>query len=877
MEGLRAPSIGKAFPKSATRVSGRAAAVATMAAASIGMGLGGVNASQYQPTVQVPASVQRSAASASQIAQMQASAAQGLLGNLAQKAPSLGPGAAATLNSAAGVAPTVARGIGGGALSGASNALGGAARALSPVGKFLGAPLNPLTAVLPDLLFPAGTQKAGDEAKAIQEADKALAKRDAERGKAARKGDKFGNGNNPNLKQSPRGSEPGVGYLVRYTSQIDGQAVAYSGSFNLTGPIGGVVKEPNPVYANYFNWYIPFGDGQLVRLMSNVGESASASITGIDRLSGGENAPILDTGDPGGGLSLPATNGDSPVLPTMPRSGSLPATASSSPAPTGAPTPADGVRNPANPSNPTPGATSPQPGANPLNPANPSQPGQGIQTQTPSLPGIPSAPTAGSASLTAPAFPSTFTQVPGIRNPDTFRQPDPPSPQPQRKPGCADPCLATIQNALPPLGESLEGLGELLAQLLAGQQEQEEQQNELTEISVPICNCRPDGSALMSAISLQVPQALATPLLELFTVIAANQRLTCGIERHTARAHNILGGDIWFKTPGGREPEYKVKLERKVRELGTLFGFPAIPDEDPVAVAIEEEQARLTGIPIPGQVKVRNIVSLLNAYTSNLYHRAGFQGLPTSVPRSLLGYTDADTPATVSDMATYFVWFVRQVDALIGKFPINITIEDIDPLTEGNQTKEIELPNISEALAEMYGLNISTSVNADVTVNFLMRLASEMIATKNSTLITQDYVRANAAFLGYKGNPARREVNYSFTPAKLDSLDEFLQESKGYLVGWEEDDKESVVGFLQRIVFSAGIIKAAFFRDSKRLLELQKEIESMMKGDKVNSDADWEALLALLNDETEYFNKDAIPFPRVREKPVPPPSGTPDP
>jgi hypothetical protein len=72
-------------------------------------------------------------------------------------------------------------------------------------------------------------------------------------------------------------------------------------------------------------------------------------------------------------------------------------------------------------------------------------------------------------------------------------------------------------------------------------------------------------------------------------------------------------------------------------------------------------------------------------------------------------------------------------------------------------------------------------------------------------------------------------------------------------------------------VFASGIIKAAFFRDKKRLAELQKEIESMMKGDKTATDAEWESILALINSPTEYFNKDSIPKPRVREKPAPPP------
>lgn len=433
-------------------------------------------------------------------------------------------------------------------------------------------------------------------------------------------------------------------------------------------------------------------------------------------------------------------------------------------------------------------------------------------------------------------------------------------PQPGRLPQptpCADPCIRTMQNQQAEQGNALEGLGELLQSLLDGQQEQE-QQNELSVIQVPVCSCNLDGTATIQQIELTVPKNQEVTTFQQFSTLAAIQVEQCKIQRHTERAHNILGGEAWFASANSRTPAFKTRVERKIKEAGTLFGFPAVAPE--------------TGEPSTvGQVTAGSLIDLINAYTSNLYHRAGFQGLPTQVPKTLLGYTDADPPEAINDLANYFAWYVRQFDALVGKFPINITIEDVDPLTQGDQVKQIELPNISEALAEMFGMNISTSVNADVSVNFLMRLAAELVATKNSSLITQDYVRANAAFLGYKGNPVKREINYAFDPTKLDTLDAFLNDSKASIVGWEEDDKESVVGFLQRIVFSAGIIKSVFFKDKNRLAELQKEIENMMKGDKAITDADWEAFLLLINNPEEYFNKDSIPRPRVKEKPAPPP------
>jgi len=430
--------------------------------------------------------------------------------------------------------------------------------------------------------------------------------------------------------------------------------------------------------------------------------------------------------------------------------------------------------------------------------------------------------------------------------------------------------MRTLQNQQAEQGNSLEGLGELLQSLLDGQ-EGPDKPAELSSIQVPLIFCRADGNADEGELAVEVPKGLENLYLQLFRVVSFLHREECKTNYFAERSHNILGGNQWFTETTSRNPVRRGKLEREIQLFAESLGFPKVEPENPQVVAAEEALEQQTNQPTPGKQTTFNLPDYLKALTSILYHRSGLHGFPAKVPETLLGYSDAKPLQTVKDFASYFHWYLQQFDALVGKFPINIRVEDIDPLTPGNQIKEIELPNISEALAEMYGMNIGTSVNADVSVNFLMRLASEVIATKNSSLITQDYARANAAFLGYKGNPARREINYSFDPAKLGSLDEFLKESKGYLVGWEEDDKESVVGFLQRIVFSAGIIKAAFFRDKDRLAELQKEIESMAAEDKAGNEAEWNAILALLNDPADYFNKDAIPKPRVREKPAPPP------
>lgn len=871
-QGSAAPRVGTAYPQYAEQVNPNRAVAALVGAGVISAAAASGLASEgrtFENNYQRPPEMTRSAPPASTGSTNPL--LQGASGQSAPRLPSTMPtmpSASTAMPSASGAMPPIRGGPG---LAGAAAALGSAALekglgSLGDAGAKGNDPLSKFRRALGNAQQ-MEAQRQADEQAAMGRFWRDLGDEFKKREKQQRKGDKVPRNSQPtnvgDYKFEPEATYD-LDWMLEYETAsgeplTDLRHNGFRGSEGINFEIRGA--------AVYLNGYkvADFGGGQ---------KSTGHTVVAIRR-QGGDQTPIPRqsvppyTLDPATGA--PIQLGLVPFLET-PSVPAAPAAKQNAPSPARRASPGDNVptaSNPAaatptaNPSSPAPGE--PTKGAEP----QPSQPGSASPANmaptlsgVPSLPsGLPASPATGTATTTNPLFPSPFAAVPGTRNPEALQPIEPPKPEPQPKPGCADPCMATIQNALPPLADSLGLLDELLNQLLAGQQQQMEQQeeekekNELITINVPVCSCNDDGTASMQDVAIQVLASQEVVTMEQFSTLAAMQAAQCKMQRHTERAHNILGGDVWFEDAASRNPAFNTRIERKVKEAGTLFGFPAMAAE--------------TGTPsTAGQMTAHNIIELINGYTSNLYHRAGFQGLPTSVPKTLLGYTDDEAPETINDLSTYFVWFVKQVDALIGKFPINITIEDVDPLTQGNQTKEIELPNIAEALAEMYGVNIATSVNADVTVNFLMRLASELIATKNASLITQDYAKANAAFLGYKGNPARREIDYSFNPSKLDSLDEFLKESKGYLVGWEEDDKESVVGFLQRIVFSAGIIKSVFMRDKKRLLEFQKEVESMMQGDKATSEAEWNALLALFNDPTDYFNKDSIPQPRVRDKPA---------
>jgi hypothetical protein len=120
-----------------------------------------------------------------------------------------------------------------------------------------------------------------------------------------------------------------------------------------------------------------------------------------------------------------------------------------------------------------------------------------------------------------------------------------------------------------------------------------------------------------------------------------------------------------------------------------------------------------------------------------IYTRLGVDEFPVKAPALLVQENDAES--TLENHAQLWEWQARNLDALMGQFPIKIKVKDSDPTTEGNQEVEIKLPNVAETLAELFGLVYQAETNGDLLVEMLLRLIPEVLATKNASLIGQSY------------------------------------------------------------------------------------------------------------------------------------------
>lgn len=313
------------------------------------------------------------------------------------------------------------------------------------------------------------------------------------------------------------------------------------------------------------------------------------------------------------------------------------------------------------------------------------------------------------------------------------------------------------------------------------------------------------------------------------------------------KIYKILGGDSWF------DADNNIKLrhdpEKKLIDRGKTY--------------YNDNGTK------GGELEATSMLGFMENLLTPQYYRAGYHELPGEVPDTLLKYKDGDTKV-IKNAIDLQEWQIKQFDGLIGQFPIEIEIADSDPTKPGDQPKKIEFPNISEALAELIGLGVTSTQNSDTSINYLNRLAVELISTKNAAIITQDYARANAIYLGYNGNPTSREIQYVINPLGK-SLDEILMDTKGTVVGWKSEDKNSAADYFRRIFYAISLIKESNFVRPKNLERLMTSIASINQQNAEEAESTFMKDLALFNDIESTFNsprKDNpdIPIPFIKMK-----------
>ena len=303
----------------------------------------------------------------------------------------------------------------------------------------------------------------------------------------------------------------------------------------------------------------------------------------------------------------------------------------------------------------------------------------------------------------------------------------------------------------------------------------------------------PSLDFIPSNLITNIPFSQSTNFIDYLTnyQLLQNLKEICSNKSNTNKIYSILGGNYWDNA-NNLETPLTLRAESQLRAIGQQQ-------------YTEQEQDKA--------IPINNLIDLIKAYHSVPYHRSGFHRLPATLMESIIKPSledeESEPTVTIFDSLSFQEWVFRQFDAIFGQYPIKFDYKVNDE--NGNEvTQSIEIPNNAEALTQILGIVLGISEESDNTLNAVMRCLAETRSGANAAILAHDFARSNAEYLGYRGRERKREVDVSFTPGAK-SLREALQPSKQKLIGWDFDDKETLVELIKKLLFSADIIKAAMY------------------------------------------------------------------
>jgi hypothetical protein len=234
-----------------------------------------------------------------------------------------------------------------------------------------------------------------------------------------------------------------------------------------------------------------------------------------------------------------------------------------------------------------------------------------------------------------------------------------------------------------------------------------------------------------------------------------------------------------------------------------------------------------------------NSDSLLKQILALLQKLNGVVGVtewPASVPANILvrqGLSNGNIQLnTITD---FMEWWVKQFDAVIGRFGIDIQVDDIDPTKPGNQTLKMNLPNLSESVAEMVGLLLHISMTVDSLQNINIRNLAESGSTKQQAFVNYIYLKAMSDYMGFPRNDKSFPLSLSFKPNET-HLDQLLQDTQIKVKGIEYNtSKPRLKDNLQDLLHAAAIIKALHWRKLDTGGSIKQQLFDMIKGQAANA------------------------------------------
>lgn len=334
------------------------------------------------------------------------------------------------------------------------------------------------------------------------------------------------------------------------------------------------------------------------------------------------------------------------------------------------------------------------------------------------------------------------------------------------------------------------------------------------------------------SISITVNGQSATTTIQLPSM--SLDEITVLLEKITA----ILGGDTWQYNQESKTVEYKLQPETLIKTTG--------------------QATYSTNTDTGKELTVKNLIELNTAIASVNYFRSGHHRLPATAIQSLLNTSEGNQELKIYDSLSFQEWIVRNLDALMGEFPLKLKYKN------DNGKQEVSFTNLSEVLIETIGLLLSLADDSNNNLALTSKAMIEARAAANAAITATDYAAANAEYLGYRGKEVEKEIKVSFTPGKA-TMKEVLKPSIQKIIGWELIGEETLTELVKRVLIGAEIIRAAMYIPWKPGEKITGDnIKEDREKNKQTQDEKWEAFKNKINTPTGIY-KTNKPQAKIRD------------
>jgi hypothetical protein len=194
---------------------------------------------------------------------------------------------------------------------------------------------------------------------------------------------------------------------------------------------------------------------------------------------------------------------------------------------------------------------------------------------------------------------------------------------------------------------------------------------------------------------------------------------------------------------------------------------------------------------------------------------------PAKVPNDLTSQNP--TIISIPSVGAYQAYMVKQLDALLGAFPIEIEIEDTDLTKDGNQSVKLSFKNVAQILADIYGVAISDRMMTEVAMQAALKAMVEAGGAKQAASIACDIGLANADFLDYEIKHKKDKIPLTFTPNE-EEVDKILRPYELEIETYECGDKKGLKDYFRPLLELAAMWKG------QNIIKAGKDLKDLIFG-----------------------------------------------